>query len=103
MTAQNSGPDSLMRQDAAFGREAVGRLDSGDGGSCIGTLIATDLVLTARHGLFDRQTGAPQDTGRIRVRAGLRDGGAVAERDPRIRRIGQTDGSRDVGARFVTA
>ena len=41
--------------------------------------IATDLVLTAAHCLFDRQTGAPQDIGQIRLRASLREGEAVAE------------------------
>jgi protease YdgD len=36
-------------------------------------------VLTAAHCLFDRQTGAPEDIGQIRFRAGLREGEAVAE------------------------
>lgn len=36
-------------------------------------------MLTAAHCLFDRQTGAPEDIGQIRFRAGLREGEAVAE------------------------
>lgn len=77
--AQDSGLDSLTRRDETLGWEAVGRLDFGDAGFCTGTLIATDLVLTAAHCLFDRQTGAPEDIGQILFRAGLRDGEAVAE------------------------
>jgi len=41
--------------------------------------IATDLVLTAAHCLCGRQTGAPEDIGQIRFRAGLHEGEAVAE------------------------
>jgi protease YdgD len=69
-----------LRQDT-LGWEAVGRVEIGEGGFCTGTLIATDLVLTAAHCLYDpRAPGTPVDVGTIRFRAGLRDGEAVAER-----------------------
>lgn len=77
--AQNSGLDALTRREETFGWEAVGRVDIGDKGFCTGTLIATDLVLTAAHCLLDPQTGAPQDVSTLTFRAGLRDGVAVAE------------------------
>jgi len=69
VAAQDSGLDSLMRRDETFGWEAAGRLDFGGAGFCTGTLVDTDLVPTA----------APEDIGRIRFRAGLRHGEAVAE------------------------
>ena len=75
----NSGLDRLTRRDETFGWEAVGRLDIGDHGFCTGTLIATDLVLTAAHCLFDHATGAPEDISTITFRAGLSDGTSVAE------------------------
>lgn len=69
--------EALTTREKTLGWEAVGRLDSPTG-FCTGTLIATDLVLTAAHCLFDPE-GAPLDPGRITFRAGLRDGAAVAE------------------------
>lgn len=75
----DTGLDRLDRRDEAFGWEAVGRLDLGDHGFCTGTLIATDLVLTAAHCLFDRERGVAEEVGAMRFRAGLRDGEAVAE------------------------
>lgn len=77
--AQDSGLDSLTRRDESLGWEAVGRLDIGSSGFCTGTLIATDLVLTAAHCLFDPQTGAPVPADTIRFRAGLSGEQAVAE------------------------
>lgn len=75
----DTGLDRLTQRDQAFGWEAVGRIDFGAQGYCTGTLIATDLVLTAAHCLFDRQRGVAQDVAGIRFRAGLRDGTSVAE------------------------
>ena len=66
-----------LRQDT-LGWEAVGKLDVAGAGYCTGTLIATDLVLTAAHCLLD-PTGEAFAPQRIRFRAGLRDGVAVAE------------------------
>ncbi|MFN3935994.1 MAG: trypsin-like serine peptidase [Gemmobacter sp.] len=70
--------DGLATRDKLLGWEAIGRVDMGDG-YCTGTLIATDLVLTAGHCLFDRRTGRPRDPTAIRFRAGLRNGESVAE------------------------
>lgn len=74
----NTGLDALDRRDQLFGWEAVGRLDIDGGGFCTGTLIATDLVLTAAHCVFGAD-GAPVDAARITFRAGLSDGQAIAE------------------------
>jgi len=63
---------------AARGYEGVGRLDH-DRGYCSATLIATDLVLTAAHCLFDERGARIPDT-RFTFRAGLRLGRAEAER-----------------------
>lgn len=75
----NSGLDPLTRREEAFGWEAVGRIDIGDDGFCTGTLIATDLVLTAAHCLFDPASRAAVNIEGIVFRAGLHGGVAVAE------------------------
>jgi protease YdgD len=77
--AQNSGLDALTRREETLGWEAVGRVEIGTAGYCTGTLIATDLVLTAAHCLFDPATGAPQDPATLMFRAGLGNDVAVAE------------------------
>lgn len=77
------GTSSLQRQNdraAQLGWEAIGRLELGGRGFCTGTLIATDLVLTAAHCVYDRRTGQLYAADDIQFRAGLRDGQAIAVR-----------------------
>ena len=76
----NSGLEKLTNRTALLGWEAVGKIEIGDNGFCTGALIATDLVLTAAHCVYDRQTGAAHAASAFRFRAGLRDGAAIAER-----------------------
>lgn len=74
--------DSLIRltdRDDLFGWEAVGRVDMQDQGYCTGTLVASNLVLTAAHCMFDH-TGTIRDPSTLQFRAGLRDGAAIATR-----------------------
>ena len=70
----------LTDRDDLFGWEAVGRVDVASTGFCTGVLIATDLVLTAAHCLYDAND-QPIPPEAIYFRAGLRDGVAVAERN----------------------
>lgn len=79
MTATASDFVRLTDRDDLFGWEAVGRVDMAGTGYCTGALIATDLVLTAAHCLFDAND-QPIPPEAIRFRAGLRDGVAIAER-----------------------
>lgn len=68
-----------LRQDT-LGWEAVGYLDIGGQGFCTGTLIETDVVLTAAHCLIDEHSGERRDPTKIRFLAGWRDGEAIAIR-----------------------
>lgn len=68
--------DQLTSRDRLLGWEAVGRLNLGGQGYCTGTLIATDLVLTAAHCLFS--DSGPHDPARIVFHAGLRGADSVA-------------------------
>ncbi len=81
--AEGTGPHGLETGVEAAGWEGVGRLDIDGKGFCTGALIAPDLVLTAAHCLFDRDSGAAVDPGRIEFLAGLRNGRAAAYRTVR--------------------
>jgi protease YdgD len=69
--------DQLTTRDRLLGWEAVGRVDLAGRGCCTGTLIATDLVLTAAHCLF--RDGTALDPARIVFRAGQQGDAVVAE------------------------
>jgi protease YdgD len=76
--AQSSELRRLTLREDRLGWEGVGRLDLGDG-FCTGTLIATDLVLTAAHCVLDMATGEVREPEAVRFRAGLADGAQIAE------------------------
>lgn len=70
-------PAAHAQSDAAEW-QAVGRLDTGPGSFCTGTLIAEDLVLAPAHCVYDgRLVANPRD---LSFRAGLTGGTAIAER-----------------------
>lgn len=81
--AQDAGLTRLDTADQARGWDAVGRIDLGRRGFCTGALIAPDMVLTAAHCLFDKETGARIDPAQIEFRAGWRNGRATAYRKVR--------------------
>ncbi len=74
---------ALETADDSRGWEAVGRLNLGTRGFCTGTLIAYDMVLTAAHCLFDKETGARVDPATIQFLVGWRNGRALAYRTAR--------------------
>ena len=78
--AQSTGLQRLDTGDDSRAWEAVGRLDIGGNAFCTGALIAPDLVLTAAHCMFDKQSGARVDPGEIEFLAGWRNGRASAYR-----------------------
>ena len=81
--AQQSPLVAMQTGDESRGWQAVGRLQLGDRGFCTATLIAEDLVLTAAHCLFDKETGARLPIETIEFRAGWRNGRAEAYRNLR--------------------
>lgn len=85
-TQAGAGDTALQRMDTADqgkGWEAVGRLDIAGHGFCTGALIAEDMVLTAAHCLFDKDSGARVRPDGIEFRAGWRNGRAEAYRKVR--------------------
>lgn len=84
--AQESPLVSLETSDAGQGWQAVGRLNLGSRGFCTGSLIAPDLVLTAAHCLYDKETGARVADQDIEFLAGWlaqRSGRGLSRRPPR--------------------
>jgi protease YdgD len=81
---ENSGLVALQTADDSRGWEAVGRLNLGDRGFCTGALIEDDLVLTAAHCLFDKDTGARVDPETIEFLVGWRNGRALAYRGVKL-------------------
>lgn len=81
--AEDARLRSLETGDAGRGWNAVGRLDLGGRGFCTGALIAPDLVLTAGHCLYDKETGARIEPAQIEFLAGWRNGRAEAYRGAR--------------------
>ncbi len=82
-SSQESALRILQTGDDSRGWEAVGRLNFGDRGFCTGALIEPNLVLTAAHCMFDKETGARMDEAQIEFLAGWRNGRAAAYRGVR--------------------
>lgn len=83
--AQDDVLKSLETGFQASPWEAVGRIDLAGQGFCTGALIEPDLVLTAAHCLFDKETNTRIDHTQIEFLAGWRNGRASAYRD--VRRV----------------
>lgn len=78
--AADSDLKKLQTGDDSSQWEAVGRIDINGRGFCTGALVAPDLVLTAAHCLFDRETGERFDLSQVEFLAGWRNGRASAYR-----------------------
>lgn len=78
--AEDAAMVSLETADDSRGWDAVGKLVLGDHGFCTGALIAPQLVLTAAHCLYDKDTGVQLHPEDIEFQAGFRNGRALAYR-----------------------
>lgn len=78
--AQDTGLKRLDTGEDGRGWEAVGRLDIGGKRFCTGAMIAPNLVLTAAHCLFDKDSGERISNEKIEFLAGWRNGRASAYR-----------------------
>lgn len=81
--AEDAAMVGLQTADDSRGWDAVGKLMLGDRGFCTGALIAPQLVLTAAHCLYDKDTGVQMRAEDIQFYAGWRNGRAVAYRSVR--------------------
>lgn len=81
--AQDTGLTAMPTADDAKGWQAVGKLMLGDHGFCTAALIAPQVVLTAAHCLFDKDTGTRTPNAEITFQAGWRNGRAEAYRGVR--------------------
>lgn len=83
VAAEDSGLVGMQTADEIKGWQSVGKLMLGDRGFCTGVLIEPNVVLTAAHCLFDKETGARTPDDKIRFQAGWRNGRAEAYRGVR--------------------
>lgn len=81
--AQDSALQSLETGHDGRDWGAVGRLELDGRGFCTGALVAPDLVLTAAHCLYSKDSGVAHDVAKIEFRAGWRNGRAEAYRSIR--------------------
>jgi V8-like Glu-specific endopeptidase len=81
LRAQDAAVVSLQTADDSRGWDAVGKLMLRGQGFCTGALIEPQLVLTAAHCLYDKETGVQMRPEEIEFYAGWRNGRAVAYRN----------------------
>jgi len=88
--AEDAAMVTLETADDSRGWDAVGKLALGNHGFCTGALIAPQLVLTAAHCLYDKETGVQLRPEDIEFQAGFRNGRALAYRSV-IRAVAHPD------------
>ena len=81
--AQETPLRKLDRPDEAQLWAAVGRVNIGNSGFCTGAVIEPQLVLTAAHCFYDRDSGRRVDTSTVRFLAGWNHGTAQSVRSAR--------------------